>query len=266
MRRLVAFSCLLAVVVSCGETTAAPEQPPTRRPPEVAAVVTERAPAPPVAIAAAIEEDLYEGFAISGQSDETLVALTRGETDVYPAPGAAEASRTLPATTILGTATVVTAIGQPVDGWLEVMIPGRPNGATGWIETGRVDLYIVTDRVVIDLSDRELVYFSDGVERLRAPVAIGTSHNPTPTGEFFVTDLVSIPGGGPWGPAALGLSARSETITEFNGGDGIIGIHGTNKPSSIGQAASLGCVRLNNDVISELRELISLGTPVEIRA
>jgi lipoprotein-anchoring transpeptidase ErfK/SrfK len=72
--------------------------------------------------------------------------------------------------------------------------------------------------------------------------------------------------GGPWGPAALGLSARSDTITEFNGGDGIVGIHGTNRPGSIGQAASLGCIRLPNDVILQLHELVPIGTPVEIRA
>ena len=218
------------------------------------------------------DAELWTGFASSaefwtGHRGVALAGLTRGEVDVYGEPGASVAVRTLPATTILGTATVVAAIGQPsADGWLEVRLPGRPNGSTGWIETRYLDLYVVTDRIVIDLSERQLAYYVDGEERLRSPVAIGTSHNPTPTGIYFVTDSVRIEGGGPWGPAALGLSARSDTITEFNGGDGIIGIHGTNKPGSIGQAASLGCVRLPNEVITELRDLASLGTPVEIRA
>ena len=146
-------------------------------------------------------------------------------------------------------------------------MPGRPNGATGWVEITSVDLYTVTDRVVVDLSQRELVYYIDGVEQMRTPVAIGTSNNPTPTGTFFVTDKVKLAdGAGPWGPAAIGLSARSDTITEFNGGDGIIGIHGTNRPGSIGQAASLGCLRLPNELITELKDLVSLGTPVEVRA
>lgn len=218
------------------------------------------------AIAGALEENVYPGFEVAHHTDHTLVAIALGELDVYQSPDSAEPFRTLPATTILGTATVVTALGQPESGWLEVMLPGRPNGSQGWVETDSVDIYMVTDRVVIDLSDRELSYYQNGAEQLSTTVAIGTSHNPTPIGTFFVTDLVDIPGGGPWGPAALGLSARSETITEFNGGDGIIGIHGTNKPGSIGQAASLGCVRLPNEVIVELRNLVSLGTPVEIRA
>lgn len=210
---------------------------------------------------------LWSGFSAVGLEDLPLAGLTRGAVDVYEAPGDSEPVRTLPATTILGTATVVAAIGQPTsDGWLEVMVPGRPNGSTGWVDVDRVDLYVVSDRIVIDLSDRELVYYSNGTEKLRSAVAVGTSHNPTPTGTYFVTDSVRIKGGGPWGPAALGLSARSDTITEFNGGDGIIGIHGTNKPGSIGRAASLGCVRLPNELITELRDLVSLGTPVEIRA
>jgi lipoprotein-anchoring transpeptidase ErfK/SrfK len=84
---------------------------------------------------------------------------------------------------------------------------------------------------------------------------------------FFVTDAVRITNpNGPWGPYAFGLSARSDTVTEFNGGDGIIGIHGTNRPNSIGEAQSLGCVRLPNDVMLELAELLSVGSPVTIKA
>jgi lipoprotein-anchoring transpeptidase ErfK/SrfK len=82
-----------------------------------------------------------------------------------------------------------------------------------------------------------------------------------------VTDNVTLANpGSPWGPHALGLSARSDTITEFNGGDGIVGIHGTNRPDSIGEAASLGCVRVPNEVIVQLHQLVQIGTPVEIRA
>jgi lipoprotein-anchoring transpeptidase ErfK/SrfK len=104
-------------------------------------------------------------------------------------------------------------------------------------------------------------------ERFRATVAIGTPSNPTPTGEFFVTDRVTVGNtAGPWGPAALGLSARSDTVTEFNGGDGIVGIHGTNRPGLIGQAVSLGCIRLSNDMITMLHAMVPIGTPVEVRA
>ena len=173
----------------------------------------------------------------------------------------------LPKTTILGTTTVLALVDEPVDGWAEVMLPTRPNGTTGWISLDTVALYVVGGRIEVDLSDRELVYYVGEDEHFKTTVAIGTSANPTPTGSFFVTDSVRVGNSsGPWGPAALGLSARSDTVTEFNGGDGIVGIHGTNRPGLIGQAVSLGCIRLSNDMISALHSMVPIGTPVEIRA
>ena len=52
--------------------------------------------------------------------------------------------------------------------------------------------------------------------------------------------------------------------TEFAGGDGQVGLHGTADPSSIGNAASNGCVRLPNEVVVALEALLPLGTPVTI--
>ena len=118
-------------------------------------------------------------------------------------------------------------------------------------------LYVVDSKVEIDLSDRTLTYYEQGEEVLTTSVAVGTERNPTPVGEFFVTDNVTLANpGSPWGPHAFGISARSDTITEYNGGDGIIGIHGTNRPASIGNAASLGCVRVPNEVITTLHEIV----------
>ena len=41
-------------------------------------------------------------------------------------------------------------------------------------------------------------------------------------------------------------------------------IHGTNVPSSIGQSVSHGCVRLRNEDIAYLYEIVPVGTPVYI--
>ncbi len=46
-------------------------------------------------------------------------------------------------------------------------------------------------------------------------------------------------------------------------GDGYA-LHGTNVPSSIGQAVSHGCVRLRNEDIEKLYEMVAVGTPVYI--
>lgn len=214
------------------------------------------------------DDRLFAGAESVGlQPEDTLVVITGDEIPVYPSPGADEPLLVMPKATILGTTTVLAATGPPHDGWVEVMLPMRPNGSTGWVPVEEIHLYVVSGRILVDLTQRELVYYVGGEEMLRSPVAVGTDRNPTPTGTFFVTDNVRISRAtGPWGPAALGLSARSDTITEFNGGDGIIGIHGTNRPGSIGHAASLGCVRLPNEVATLLHEMVPIGTPVEIRA
>lgn len=197
----------------------------------------------------------------------SLVMGAREPVDVYAEPHHFEAFRTLEPTTILGTITVLTVLDGPRDGWARVMLPGRPNGSEGWVRTDEMVVFVVEGRVVVDISDRTLTYEVGGSEVITTAVGVGSASNPTPTGTFFVTDSVTMADpNSAWGPHALGLSARSDTITEFNGGDGIIGIHGTDNPWSIGLATSLGCVRVLNDVITHLHELVGIGTPVEIRA
>lgn len=213
------------------------------------------------------ERRVYEGVATSTLPEGmTLVAMAYGDVPVYERPHDAEPIQILPATTILGTATVLTVVDGPDDGWARVMLPVRPNGSEGWVDTSEMLVYVVEGRVVVDLSDLTLTYYEEGEVVLETSVAIGGASHPTPTGNFFVTDNVTLADpGSPWGPHALGLSARSDVITEFNGGDGIIGIHGTNKPGSIGEAVSLGCVRVPNEVVTQLHEMVPIGTPVEIR-
>lgn len=210
---------------------------------------------------------VWEGFEATRTANHTLAAYAHGALDVFARPDDVDPALTVDATTILGTATVLGVIGEPREGWVEVMLPVRPNGSTGWVRTNDVSFYVADSRIVVDLGERSLSYLVDGVEVLSTDVGIGSRYNETPTGEYFVTDSVALSDpNSAWGPHALGLSARSETITEFNGGDGIIGIHGTNNPSSIGANISLGCVRLPNEMITALHELVPIGTRVEIRA
>lgn len=183
---------------------------------------------------------------------------------VFRTPGDARPFRVLDAQTILGTPTVV-LITRDTGDWMEVLLPGRPNGETGWITDTGIERYEVQRQAVIDLDSRTLTVFDGDKPIFETTVGIGSPSSPTPTGTFFVTDAVriTVPTGA-WGPYAFGLSARSDSVTEFNGGDGIIGIHGTNRPNSIGEAQSLGCVRLSNDVMLELADLLSVGSPVTI--
>ncbi|MEM7326075.1 MAG: L,D-transpeptidase [Actinomycetota bacterium] len=171
---------------------------------------------------------------------------------------------TLAPTTTFGTTRVLLAEESDGD-WVRVRLPARPNHRTGWIRSTNVQLETVDLAVTIDLQSRTMVVRSGLDMILQTPIAIGTDENPTPTGTFYVTDKLETPDPeGAYGPYALGLSGYSETLTEFAGGDGQIGIHGTDEPETIGHAASHGCIRLPNDVISTLAETLPLGTPVHI--
>jgi lipoprotein-anchoring transpeptidase ErfK/SrfK len=106
-------------------------------------------------------------------------------------------------------------------------------------------------------------------EVLRAPVGVGTTDTPTPGGRYYLKELLQPPTpDGPYGPYAYGLSGFSNVLTSFAGGEGVIGIHGTDAPDLVGTDVSNGCLRLANDVVVRLVEEVGLplGTPVVIRA
>ena len=197
----------------------------------------------------------------------SLVGQASADVEVFDRPELAAPSYVLEPATSLGSPRVFLVETGPADGWVEVSLPIRPNGSTGWVRASDLDLAVLDFAIFVDLSDRSLRLEQGDEVVLETQVAVGSPHNPTPTGNYFVTDIVALADpGGPWGPFALGLSAFSDTITEFNGGNGIIGIHGTNRPASIGEPVSLGCVRVPNEIAAQLAELVKLGTPVEIAA
>jgi lipoprotein-anchoring transpeptidase ErfK/SrfK len=67
-----------------------------------------------------------------------------------------------------------------------------------------------------------------------------------------------------YGPYAFGLSAYSPVYTSFAGGDGQVGIHGTDNPGAIGRDVSHRCIRVANAVVARLARRLPLGTPVAI--
>ncbi len=183
---------------------------------------------------------------------------------VVDAPDSATIVAELDDRTSFGSARVL-LVDQVADGWIQVKLPVRPNGTTGWVRSDEVELETLDRLVTVDLAARELTVWVDGTAERVIEAAIGSTENPTPTGSFYVVDkLDTTDDAGAYGPFAFGLSAHSETLSEFGGGDGQIGIHGTNDPSSLGQAASHGCVRLPNEAITQLATELPLGTPVVI--
>jgi lipoprotein-anchoring transpeptidase ErfK/SrfK len=149
------------------------------------------------------------------------------------------------------------------DGWVQVHLPVRPNGSTGYVRADDVALHAVSHRLEMSTARNELTLLEDGEPVRTMPAASGTGDTPTPLGTFYLTELLEPTNEG-YGPYAYGLSAHSEVLTSFGGGPGQIGLHGTDDAGSVGRAVSHGCIRLSNEDITYLAGLLPLGTPVVV--
>lgn len=149
--------------------------------------------------------------------------------------------------------------------WLKVHVPGRPNGRRGWVRSSSIRLSRSAGpfRIVIDRSRRQLTLHRKRKAVLRTPVAVGKPGAPTPLGRFYVTAAFR-PADRFYGPWAFETSAYA-AITDWPGG-GIVGVHGTSEPWSVGHRASSGCIRLYNKAIRILKQRVRPGTPIRIRA
>ncbi|HET7379513.1 MAG TPA: L,D-transpeptidase [Gaiellales bacterium] len=149
--------------------------------------------------------------------------------------------------------------------WIEVALPGRPNGVTGWVRAYALgEMHVVHDYLRINREALRATLYRDGRPVWSAPVGVGRPSLPTPVGHFYVREKLRGIGGNPlYGPYALGTSAYAPSLTEWPGG-GVVGIHGTNEPQLIPGRPSHGCIRLRNPDITRLWHLISVGTPIEI--
>jgi hypothetical protein len=105
----------------------------------------------------------------------------------------------------------------------------------------------------IDVTKRTLVIMNDGTPYKQYRIAVGKSETPTPIGEWKVVWKDSHWGTG-FGSRWMGLNVPWGTF----------GIHGTNKPWSIGRFASHGCIRMHNRSVEQLFEWVPVGTPVKI--
>ena len=203
----------------------------------------------------------------AGQPSAYVVAEVTGDSiAVHRAPDPAAPATQLRSPNEAGAPRVFLAVQANGD-WLQVLLPLRPNASRGWVKKGDVVLKRVPYRIQVDLSDRQLSLWKGRELVMREPVGVGRSVTATPTGLYYLTELLQPPNpNGPYGPFAFGTSAFSDVVTDFAGGEGTIGIHGTDDPSSIGKEVSHGCIRLSNASISRLAAVLPLGTPVSITA
>ncbi len=151
--------------------------------------------------------------------------------------------------------------------WLEVMLPARPNGSTGWVRTSDVTTSVNDWRMQVEIGARRLTVWKGADVVRQETVAVGKPSAPTPTGDYYLSAAIDTQNpSGPYGPWAFGVSAFSDVYTSFAGGPGQIGLHGTNQPEVLGGDVSNGCIRVTNEVITDLAERVPPGTPFNIVA
>ncbi|WP_084079137.1 L,D-transpeptidase [Demequina sp. NBRC 110057] len=198
-----------------------------------------------------------------------IATAPSGSLDLYDGPGGTLAD-TIDGADVLSApdqTPLVFLVKKHVDDWLEVYLPIMPNGSTGWVPAAAVDIATTDFRIEVSLDDYTLTLFDGADAVVTTEVGVGREDRPTPGGVYYVRELLQPPNpDGPYGPYAYGLSGYQPVLDSFKGGDPIIGIHGTNEPESLGSDVSSGCLRVDNDVITEMvvDYGVPLGTPVYI--
>lgn len=131
------------------------------------------------------------------------------------------------------------------------------------IQTGEEGVYLHVDK-----RNNELTVILNDTPVYRFPVATGKTNDLTPEGIFRIVTKVkdpwylpeNIPGGSaknPLGTRWIGLGVKGTNGYKY-------GIHGTNRPASIGHNVSSGCIRMYNKDVEWLYRHIPLGTRVFI--
>ncbi|MGH3664857.1 MAG: L,D-transpeptidase family protein [Egibacteraceae bacterium] len=121
-------------------------------------------------------------------------------------------------------------------------------------------------------SERKLYLYQGGEITNEWTVAVGTSGYPTPTGHYSVTEKRYLPtwvnpdptGWGASMPTSIGPGPGNPLgVRALNwSAPGAIRFHGTEAITSLGTAASHGCVRMSNNDVIQLYDLIDVGAAI----
>ncbi len=128
-------------------------------------------------------------------------------------------------------------------------------------------------RIVVNITQRKLRLIRAGKVVKTFRVAVGTPSHPTPTGTYEIIKLEKdptwSPPDSPWaeGLGPIPPGPGNPLGTRWIGTSSpAIGIHGTYDDSSIGTAASHGCIRMHIPQVEALYEQVALGMEVRFVA
>ena len=210
---------------------------------------------------------------------QELVQLFARET-VHATPGGAVEGSVAAQRPLTGEPTVLPVLSSVIDNkvdhsgelWLQVRLPGRVLGtrtppATGWIGGSNTLTSSTGWHLVVDLAARRVLVYDNGAQVRSYLAVVGKPSTPTPIGEYFIEENVTMPAGAAGAPFALATSDRSNVLHQFEGGPGEVAIHGReNLGGTLGTAESHGCIRLATSAITWLAARIAPGTPLTIVA
>jgi hypothetical protein len=155
--------------------------------------------------------------------------------------------------------------------WLQVRLPSRPNVAKGWVDADRVQVAATPWRIEIRLRSRTVTLLRGGERVRRYRAVVGAPGTPTPRGLFALVEAYPNAPSDFLGSWVVTLTAHSDVLQRYDGGDGRVALHGRGGASlndPLGSAASHGCVRLDNAAIASIVRRIGVaaipGTPVRI--
>lgn len=149
-------------------------------------------------------------------------------------------------------------------GWLQVMLPSKPNGSTGWVRAGQMATGHTPYVIRVHLKSTQLELYRDRALVGAWRVAVGAKATPTPTGRTFVLGQFTDPAQS-FSPVILPLGTHSATLDNFGGGPGTVAIHGWTDQKVFGRAVSHGCIRVPSQALYQLRQ-VPVGTLVMIDA
>jgi hypothetical protein len=205
-----------------------------------------------------------------------MLVSTSATVPVYAAPGGL-AVAALPAQQLDGNKQPVGPSTSPViattNGWAEIMLPSKPNGSVGWVDTDdpHISLTSTPYLIRVDRAHYTLSLWRGTAQIGQWPVGVGilmpqggVTQSVTPAGRTYVLADIQIIDP-TYSPVILPLGTHSPIWDTYGGGPATVGIHTWTPDSTVyGRPSSHGCIRVPEAALQTISATVPIGTAVLI--
>ncbi len=121
-------------------------------------------------------------------------------------------------------------------------------------------------KIGVNTASRMLILYDGGTKAAMYPVGVGKVSTPTPSGFYKVQTKEVNPTWIDPGDTSVQIPSGPDNPLGYRwiGFSGTYGIHGTNRPDTVGQYVSNGCIRMQESDVEELYQRVAIGTPVMV--